>query len=259
MNFSEELQAEIETLHEGFTQREVASRTRDTAPEDDFLVVRCDGIRSSKHFLKDALENPKYRMALHRAVETTYTIWRQWAAEKDQPFLLGAIRFSDEVSFFINRGQNYFERRIMKTTTSLASTLTGAMSLRYRPEPASRSNLVTFDGRPLILASTIEVLSYIRWRRLLHARNSMAKTLRLRSELSDDVLYGDKPWLADDIHQLGLEILERGLWRAFEEASGGGSIYSVAADGGLRAATLPSYPDDDRAVRSGLESWPSSR
>ncbi|PRP95389.1 hypothetical protein ENSA5_39740 [Enhygromyxa salina] len=157
----------------------------------------------------------------------------------------------------VNRGDNYYNRRLLKITTVLASTLSGAMGLAYS-QPGARMDprgvpVATFDGRPLLLGGENDLLAYIRCRRLLHARNAMAKVLRLKSELSNERLYGDAPRLASDIHRLSRELELRSFWAHFERAASGCAMYVADADGELAGRTLPSDPGDCHAVRQAVD------
>lgn len=261
MEFSQQTQAELERRHEHFLKLESQARAQEVAPAAALVVIRADGIKSSKRFLKNSLECPEYHNALHKAVGSTHRLWHAWAPPQFRPYLLGALRISDEVSFVVNRGDNYFGRRLLKITTTIASTLSGAMSLAFASfgHQGSLANapVVAFDGRPLVVHEIAELQSYIRWRRLLQARNAMARTLRLKSSLSDDELYRSVPRLADDIHRLGLEVDARRLWPAFQSASSGGALYIATADGGLDGETLPADPDDERPVLRTLSKWSS--
>ncbi|NVB40324.1 hypothetical protein G6O69_20960 [Pseudenhygromyxa sp. WMMC2535] len=251
------MQQELELLLERFSALEAESSTVDIAPAEGLLVVRADGIKQSKRFLKDELENPRYRTALHKAVGITFRMWRDWAPEPSRPFILAALRLSDEVSFVLNRGDNYYGRRILKITTTLASTLSGAMSLAIAPPVARKSprmlSVAAFDGRPLILGGEDELVSYIRCRRLLHARNAMAKVLRLESEFSDSQLYDEAPRLADDIHRLGREVGARSLWDRFDRAVSGSALYTAGSGKELDGRTLPGDPQDEGIVRQAVE------
>ncbi len=255
MDLTPRLQEQLESLLEHFTGLEDEADGLKVAPAGFFIVMRADGIKASKHFLKDTLEQPDYHNALHDAVGQVYRIWRNWAPSANRPYLLGALRLSDEVSLFVNRGDNYFARRLLKITSTLASTLSGSMTLAYASRARgllARAPVMAFDGRPLLLEDGADFVSYIRCRRLLHARNAMARVLRLKSDLSDDQLYEQHPRLASDLYRLGQEIKARGLWPEYEQAAAGSALYLAQADGTLEGHTLPSDPTEDEMVRRAL-------
>lgn len=251
MIIPESTQAELLTLLEHFTAREQQARTLEAAPDDKLLIIRADGIKASKHFLKDSLEHPAYHGALHSAIIKTYKLWRQWAP-KHNPYLLGALRLSDEVSFIVNRGENYYHRRLYKITSTLASTLSGSMSLEFAQTTHRNNNqqprIMAFDGRPLLLEDMEELFAYIRCRRLLFSRNAMGRVLRLESDLGEEGLYRQEPKLAEDIVRLSQEIDARSLWPQFQKAASGSVLYIPNAEGWLNGHTLAADPSDDAAV-----------
>lgn len=256
MILSESTQEELLTLLEHFTAREQQARALEAAPDDKLLIVRVDGIKASKHFLKDTLEHPAYHGALHSAIIKTYKLWRQWAP-KHNPYLLGALRLSDEVSFIINRGENYYHRRLYKITSTLASTLSGSMSLEFA-QTMQRGNkhqpwIMAFDGRPLLLEDIADLSAYIRCRRLLFSRNAMGRVLRLESDLGEERLYRQEPKLAEDIARLSQEIDARRLWPQFEKAASGSALYIPNAEGWLNMYTLAVDPRDDSAVQQACD------
>lgn len=258
MKISPQTQQELEGLHEQFSRLEASTRSLEVAPVGALVVIRADGIKHSKHFLKDSLEQPDYHLALHEAIGRTHQIWRSWAPKPFRPYLLGALRLSDEVSFIVNRGENYYKRKLLKITTTLASTLSGAMSLTYAGADQfqgelDRAPIMAFDGRALVLDDVNELGLYIRCRRLLFSRNAMARVLRLESGLTEGDLYdGGERKLASDIYRLSLAIDERGLWEQYERAAGGSALYIARASGELEGVTLASDPEDDGAVHRAL-------
>src|SRR5690606_28371942 len=116
----------------------------------------------------------------------------------------------------------------------------------------ARAPVMAFDGRPLLLEDAGEFLAYIRARRLLHARNAMARVLRLRSDLTDKVLYETEPKLASDLYRLSREIDARSLWPDYERAATGCALYVAQTDGKLGGHTLATDPTDDGVVRRAL-------
>lgn len=247
--------AVLDQLLRRFETLERQAQVLERAPDGALVIVRADGIKASRRFLSRTLEQPDYHNALHNAVTQVYYIWRNWAPKADSPYLLGVLRLSDEVSFILNRGANYYERRLLKMTSTLASTLSGAMSLAYAGTGAAsqgRPPVMAFDGRPLLVREADELTSYVRCRRLLHARNAMTKVLRLCSDMSEDDLYGGQAKLASDIDRLSQVVEAHGLWRQFERAAGGSQLYVAKADGRLASYTLPADPNNDSDLRAAL-------
>jgi tRNA(His) 5'-end guanylyltransferase len=256
MTITEDTQAQLLALHKRYEELERQARLVEAAPADTLLIIRADGVKHSKHFLKNSLDQPDYDRALHEALLQTYYIWRHWTSKENTPYLLGALRLSDEVSLIVNRGDNYYNRRLYKITSTLASTLSGSMSLAFAPIARAKlkqdAPVMTFDGRPLLVATAQDLFAYIHSRRLLHARNAMARVLRLKSDLTGPQLYEEQPKLAEDIFRLSQAIDERNLWPAFQRAAAGASLYVAEANGRFDEYPLPADPTDDAVVR---ESW----
>lgn len=217
--------AAIAQLNTQFTAIEKEALLTEAAPLGSYIVCRADGIKASKKYLADKLTYPAFKEALHGAVETVYHLFRRCTGEEHGEreggnFFLGIIAVSDEVSFILNNRRNFLKNRLVKTTTSLASALSGAMSLSFAEEstkyarPAAngyrRPQVMAFDGRPLVLESYALVEEYLKHRWLLSVRSAMCKVLRVQKIVDDRTLYDtglkdELPRLADLIVQHGME------------------------------------------------------
>lgn len=198
-------QADLNALDEHFRDRENDARRLDEAPAGTWVIIRCDGVRANKRFLSQTLHNPRFASALSDATKQVCLLYRSFAPQDARPYVAGALVISDEVSFIVNRGPNYHERRLWKLATTLCSALAAAMSIHMEraARDASESvpehpQIINFDARPLVLAAAADVIDYIRWRRLLATRNALAKALRLGGHCAGTTLYETHPRLADD-------------------------------------------------------------
>lgn len=213
--------ASMVQLGEQFAAIERSSLTLLSAPLGTYLCCRVDGIKVSKRYLSDKLSYPAFSAALHAAVETVYHLFRrcigeEHGAREEGNFFLGMIAVSDEVSFILNNRRNFLDNRVCKTVTTLASTLSAAMSLSFAAEsaktarPTARGNqwpqVIAFDGRPLVLTVQTQLEDYLRHRWLLSARNAMCKVLRVQRCVSERDLYDTD--LKDNVPEL-VHLVER--------------------------------------------------
>ena len=200
-----------------------------------YLCFRLDGIKVSKRFLKDSLSNESFYDALRLSIQGVYQLLRRSTGEEygeHEPgnFFLCAFCISDEVSFILNNRRNHLENRVFKTGTTLAGTLSGALSLNYKSEskkhakPSANGHqfpmVMAFDSRPLILNVHDEVEEYILHRWLLAGRNTMSKVLRLAGVLPGEDVYrlarqNDLPRLCELIERNGLVEQYHSAMRSF--------------------------------------------
>ena len=135
------------------------------------------------------------------------------------------IAVSDEVSFILNNRRNFLGNRLLKTTTSLASTLSASMSLRFADESTRTAKptagghkwpqIVAFDGRPLVLERYGQLEEYLEHRWLLSARSAMCKVLRVRKIVSERDLYAAD--LKEDIPELAALLAQHDLRESCSE------------------------------------------
>lgn len=252
VTISDETQRELLALHDRFTRVEAESLVP-TVGDGQPLVVRLDGVKASKRHLKDVLRNAAFADALAEAIQVTYRLWRDWAPEEHRPYLLAALALSDEVSFLVNQGPNYYARRVLKICTTLCGTLSAAATIAFARRAGGRrrskgdrrrETIIAFDARPILVRDSGAVSDYCRWRQLLACRNAMARALRLRSDLADRLYEGDQP-LADNIHALSIEVGRRGLWDAYGEATQDFRWFAADAEHRLQEERVSEDPSDD--------------
>ncbi|KEQ11354.1 tRNA(His) guanylyltransferase Thg1 family protein [Endozoicomonas numazuensis] len=162
--------------------------------EDEYLCIRLDGIGLSKKYLKDSIKDNRFTGLMWEALESTYNVLHRKAPTDAQNIFLCAIICSDEVSIILNSQTNYFEGRLFKIVTTIASTFssffTGGGFSAKRKKTEQRIG-GSFDGRPLILSNTNEVSDYLAYRFATYIRNKNSKLLRIEG-ISSDELYSDK-------------------------------------------------------------------
>jgi len=219
-------QAELARLEEKFRLMEQDALSVVEAPLGSrYLCFRLDGIKVSKRYLKDSLVHEAFGAALRSSIQTVYHLLRactgeEYGEREEGNFFLCAFCISDEVSFILNNHRNYLGNRVFKTGTSLAGTLSGALSLQFQAESKKHGKksasghrypqVMAFDARPLLLDVHGEVEEYLRHRWLLAGRNALCKVLRLNNAVSGDDVYkmgrsNDLPGLCELIHRHGLE------------------------------------------------------
>ncbi len=234
----EGLDIELRDQTERFRKIEAESETLRAAPNGAYLVVRADGVKASKRHLKDVMENRKFTDAISRAVVTCGVLWRSWAPNGAPPYLCGAVQFGDEVSFVIGPGPNHFERRLLKMTTTLASTLSAAATAAFAQRTAGgHPEIVAFDGRPLVLGGSAAVHDYIRCRWLCAIRLVINKILRIRRVLSEQEQYGSDK-LFDSIERTNAHLVRAGLANEVPKACADFRLHAPGDSGNFRSTAI---------------------
>lgn len=206
-----DLTRELAELQGRFKAEESSAATMMVAPLGQFVVVRADGIKATKRHLKDQIHNDKFFQAVRDATATCMTMWRDHAKVEDRPYLLGAFAVSDEVSFIVGPGDNYYGRRLWKMASTLGGTLSGAATARFDRKIKDRPLVVAFDARPVLVPDKAALRDYLWCRALIGLRNALNRVLRLSDTATASELYraattrDDFEWMASKIGELGLE------------------------------------------------------
>ncbi len=178
-------------LNDKFKTIEAKSVQYASTPSEQYLVVRLDGIGLSKKYLKNAVINKRFQKVMMKAIQKTYYVLHRKSPSNAQQLFLAIIMASDEVSFVLNTYGNYFDDKLFKIVTTIASTFSTLFTKEGSQSDANNSITGSFDGRPLILKNQQEVNEYIAYRSAIYNRNTMAKILRLKG-VADSELYSDQ-------------------------------------------------------------------
>ena len=208
MKTMEELQLvkQLCDLNSQFKDIEAKSVSFTSTPKQHYLVVRLDGIGLSKKYLKDKVINKQFQKVMIKAIEQTYYVLHRKSASNAQQLFLGVVMASDEVSFILNTYDNYFDDRLFKIVTTIASTFTSFFTKEGINKDRNMSITGSFDGKPLILPNLEEVNKYMAYRAAVYTRNSMAKLLRLKGVACNE-LYNPKNNNNLDYYQMKLSQL----------------------------------------------------
>ena len=114
--------SELCSLEDQFKENEAQSECLGKINDGQYLCIRLDGIGLSKKYLKNELSNTKFDGAMWQAFESTYKVLHRKAPTDAQNIFLAAIICSDEISIILNSQKNYFDGRLFKTVTTIAST-----------------------------------------------------------------------------------------------------------------------------------------
>lgn len=197
-------------LNVKFKKIEDDSTTQSHTPKQHYLVVRLDGIGLSKKYLKDELSNKRFQKKMIKAIQQTYYALHRKSPSNAQQIFLGMVMASDEVSFILNTFDNYFDDKLFKIVTTIASTFSSFFSQEEAGSNPKNAITGSFDGRPLILENLKEVNEYIAYRAAIYSRNSMAKALRLKgvpnNELYCDTNNNNLDYYQTKFNQLALDM-----------------------------------------------------
>ncbi len=183
-------------LNDHFKAVEKRTETLGQVRKKSFLCIRIDGIGLSKKYLKNKIEAYEFDNLLNKALKDTYYRLKQQSRLNDKEFFLCALICSDELSIFINNQTNFFDGRLYKITTTIASTFS-AFFTKYclnaslnNADNTIVQSVESFDGRPIELKNIQEVYQYLFHRYAIYIRNSATKVLRLEGVPSCE-LYND--------------------------------------------------------------------
>jgi len=177
-----DLNKELETLFEKFKRIEHESLKIDMVPDNKFLVVRLDGFKVTKNYLKDVIVNEKLTNAMNCSINELFKRFRTYFTNEYSSSIIGTFYANDEVSIVLSNkmnlskdtyGRNLEIKRVMKICTIFAGAISSFIT-KNMDEP------LYFDGRPIILSQN-ELGEYIYSRQLVAIRYAYWKILRLNN------------------------------------------------------------------------------
>ncbi len=177
-----DLNKELETLFEKYKRIEHESLKIDIVPDNKFLVVRLDGFKVTKNYLKDVIVNEKLTNAMNYSINQLFKRFRTYFTNEYSSSIIGTFYANDEVSIILSNkmnlskdtyGRNLEIKRVMKVCTIFAGAISSFMTEKM-------NEILYFDARPLILSQN-ELGEYIYSRQLVATRYAYWKILRLNN------------------------------------------------------------------------------
>lgn len=219
-----------------------------------FMGFRLDGIKSSKRHLKDKCINSDWDSALDKSIITTYLTTRDLGSKEGKNRYICMLSASDEVTFVMNSGPNFWNNRTMKAATTLSGMLSGAMSQNHKVllsthstkknnnAKSKRMGVTSFDSRPIKLDDYEAIADYLKYRWLIAYRNAMCKVLRLESDMSDNDIYDSS--FKNNIEKLELAVQSKGLKKHHSSVLKTVKLYIPTADSNrtIQGVSFDSYP-----------------
>lgn len=205
----------LTSLDKYFKAIEEKSQTKLSIPENYFLVVRLDAFHATKKYLKDSLENKKFRDNFSNAINMTVGGINTLLKSKLSKIFVCAFSVNDEVSIVLNGSlEETGERRLFKICTLLSSVL----SVNFKPI-REKTEKVFFDARPLLLQNVDDVCDYLKYRYLLSIRYGYWKVLRLQSNFFSgiDVNHNDIKCNLDNARNLVIKHKLENDFKLFEQ------------------------------------------
>ncbi|WP_220720601.1 tRNA(His) guanylyltransferase Thg1 family protein [Agarivorans litoreus] len=200
-----------EHLSQEFRFKDIEETSERFSKYDDhiYFVVRLDGIGLSKKYLRDTMRHKAFEGIMWDAMENTFDVIRRKCPHDSQNIVLGACVCSDEVSIVLSRVPNYFENRVIKSVTTIASTFTSFFTGKGMIKKKSPHISGAFDGRPLMLREQDDIVDYFSYRYAVNMRNSLTKLLRLSGVDSDEIYqdnnFNSLDYLISKVTELGLQ------------------------------------------------------
>lgn len=193
-----------------FTNNEKISERKSETTDGEYLCVRLDGIGLSKKYLKNKISDEKFNEVMINALYSTYDVLHRKAPTSAQNIFLAMFICSDEVSIILNCKDNYYKRRLYKIVTTISSTFSSFFTSKGYNHNQKNSHIAgSFDGRPLVFSSLLEVNDYITYRYATFIRNTNSKLLRIEgvpdSELYSKKNYNNINFYSSKIEELSLQ------------------------------------------------------
>lgn len=197
-------------LETRFKQIEEMSSAMLSTPDKHYLVVRLDGIGLSKKYLKNDISNKRFKSLMKQALQKTYYLLHRKSPTDTQQIFLAMVIASDEVSFILNTFDNYYDHRLFKIVTTIASTFSCLFTSFGGVDKPSEKMSGAFDGRPLVLSNLQDVNDYIAHRAAVYIRNSLGKILRINGVENTDLYHSNNhnnlDYYQGKFEQLNLDI-----------------------------------------------------
>ncbi|MBU2966925.1 tRNA(His) guanylyltransferase Thg1 family protein [Amphritea sp. 2_MG-2023] len=253
--------SEFCSLEDYFKKNEDLSECLGKINDGQYLCIRLDGIGLSKKYLKNELSNKKFDGAMWQAFESTYQVLRRKAPTDAQNIFLAAVVCSDEISIILNSQKNYFDGRLFKTVTTIASTFSSFFTGNGFLGKNKKSQRIggAFDGRPLVFSSLSEVSRYMSHRYAIYVRNSASKALRL-SGVGPDELYSEENFNNLEYYKEKIESLS--IHDLYSEILSKPIVFIPNESGELMNYRYSSVSDFVAGVDSGIyefDSWLSDK
>ena len=181
------------SMEEHFKGIERLSEELSKYDNNDYLVIRMDGIGLSKKYLSNSLRNKKFEGLMWQALEDSFKVLHRKCPHDAQNIILGACLFSDEVSIVLSKIPNYYENRIVKILTTFVSTFTSFFTGNGLLKNKKKDPLISgsFDARALIIKNRNELIDYFSYRYSINIRNTATKLLRLNGGDTKEI-YNDE-------------------------------------------------------------------
>lgn len=169
------LKNELCKLENKYIKKEEDELSITHVPEGKYLCIRVDGFKATKNHLRDNLINKKFTEAMNKANKVLFYSFRNYLTKEYSSSIIASYIINDEISIILNKDNNGFDSRIMKTATLFSGLVSSSFTLNFKIKKA-----LTFDARPIILSKN-EISEYIRYRYLMAKRYANWKVLRLKS------------------------------------------------------------------------------
>lgn len=252
---------ELCSLEAQFKENEAQSEYLANISDGQYLCIRLDGIGLSKKYLKDELSNTNFDGAMWQAFESTYNVLHRKAPTNAQNIFLAAVICSDEISIILNSQKNYFEGRLFKTVTTVASTFSSFFTGNGLSGKNKKNQRIigAFDGRPLVFSNLDEISQYMAHRYAIYFRNSLSKALRLAG-VNQDELYADGKYNNLEYYMDQMELLS--IDDKYKEILGKPIVFVPNESGELISYRFKSVSDFIDGVNSKIhdfDSWLSDK
>lgn len=178
-------------LESKFEEYEKQSTTLYECPLEKCLVVRLDGFKLTKKYLRDVLVNEEFEKRFSFAINTLINSFIQYFKNESFSAFICGYKANDEFSVILNKTfKGHTEgRKIIKICTLFSGVFSAAFTLANSNEK-DESPLTIFDARPIIIDEN-EIVDYIYSRYLISERYAFGKVWKLNTDkyIDTEILY----------------------------------------------------------------------
>jgi len=229
-----DMKAELSKLKKKYTSREKDSVKHEYGP-GEYLAIRLDGVRfTHKYSRKEFITEFMNTMISDTVFEVYQVLFNKH--EKDlKNLVLCVVQVNDEVTFILNKGDNKYDRRILKILSIInglmSSWSTNIVLERQRKNTKLKTKIEYYDARPIILSDTEDITNYVKYRYLVAKKHALAKTLKF-----NNVKITPPIW--ENISRSKKMVAERKLEAEFHKIENTFTLYVPAKDYSLNHIIL---------------------
>lgn len=166
-----------------------------------YFSIRLDGVKFTQKYSRKEFIPEFMNSMISDSVFETYQILFNKHEEDLKNLVLCVVQVNDEVTFILNKGNNKYDRRILKILSIInglmSSWSTNIVLERQGEGNALGTKIEYYDARPIILNDTKDIADYVKYRYLVAKKHALAKTLKcngvkIKSSVWENIFVSNK-------------------------------------------------------------------